>query len=149
MDVILTAAITANGRIARHSRELINWSADLELFKQQTMGCPVIMGSNTAATLVSDLKGRQKIIVHRHDNPGNILDSLSAERCFVIGGSRTYGRFGSFLTHLFLTFHPLVISGGIPLFTGLGGTLDLLLEQQVEVDNQKKIYQFQYKVKKQ
>ena len=51
MHVILIAAITADGYIARHSNEIVNWSLDLHLFKKQTMGFPVIMGSNTKKTL--------------------------------------------------------------------------------------------------
>ena len=47
MDVILIAAITQDGFIAHNSNEVITWSKDLALFKTQTMGCPVIMGSNT------------------------------------------------------------------------------------------------------
>jgi dihydrofolate reductase len=51
MDVILIAAVTADGFIARHSHEVVEWSQDISLFKEQTMGYPVIMGSNTFANL--------------------------------------------------------------------------------------------------
>ena len=44
MNVILIAAITADGYIARHSNEIVEWSLDLQLFKEQTMGFPIIMG---------------------------------------------------------------------------------------------------------
>ena len=40
--VILIAAVTVDGYIARHNLEITNWSQDLKLFKDQTMGCPVI-----------------------------------------------------------------------------------------------------------
>ena len=43
MDVILTAAVTANGMIARHSNETVEWSADLPLFREQTVGQTVVM----------------------------------------------------------------------------------------------------------
>ena len=46
MNVILIAAITADGYIARHSNEIVEWSLDLQLFKEQTMGFPIIMGSD-------------------------------------------------------------------------------------------------------
>ena len=55
MNVILIAAITADGYIARHSNEIVEWSLDLQLFKEQTMGFPIIMGSNTKKTLKTDL----------------------------------------------------------------------------------------------
>ena len=36
--VILIAAVTVDGYIARHNLEITNWSQDLKLFKNQTMG---------------------------------------------------------------------------------------------------------------
>ena len=36
MDIILIAAITADGYIARHSNEVVDWSQDLHLFRKQT-----------------------------------------------------------------------------------------------------------------
>ncbi|NHZ86730.1 MAG: dihydrofolate reductase, partial [Planctomycetia bacterium] len=83
MKVILIAAITMDGYIARQSDEVISWSKDLALFKKQTMGYPVIMGSNTEKTLAVELKGREKIIVHRNDDPQKILDGIDVEKCFI------------------------------------------------------------------
>lgn len=117
MDVILIAAVTANGMIARNSDEVVGWSEDLSLFLEQTMGHAVIMGSNTANTLSADLKGREMIVVHREMKPENVLNQIDGVKCFVIGGARTYSRFAPHLTHLFLTFHPIVMkSGSLPLF---------------------------------
>lgn len=149
MDVILIAAVTANGMIARHEREVVDWSRDLALFKKQTSGCPVIMGSRTAATLAVDLAGRETVVVHRHDDPAAILSRLTSERCFVIGGGTTFGRFAPYLTHLYLTYHPLVFARGIPLFVGLRDDLRLIFERRLEVDTARGIYQFQYRVEKQ
>ena len=47
MKIILICATTLDGFIARHSNEKTNWTKDLSLFKSQTMGYPVIMGSTT------------------------------------------------------------------------------------------------------
>ena len=44
MEVILTAAVTINGMIAREETEYINWSADLSLFRKQTMNQTIVMG---------------------------------------------------------------------------------------------------------
>ena len=76
MDIILIAAITIDGYIARRNDEVISWSKDLKLFKEQTMGCPVIMGSNTEKTLAVELEGREKIVVHRDADPKKILDGV-------------------------------------------------------------------------
>ena len=87
--VILIAAVTVDGYIARHNLEITNWSQDLKLFKDQTMGCPVIMGSNTFNTLPNKLVGRENIVVSRKDNPRQVLSNIKAEKCFVIGGGKT------------------------------------------------------------
>ena len=76
MDIILIAAITMDGYIAKSSDEVISWSKDLKLFKKQTMGYPVIMGSNTDKTLAVELEGREKIVVHRNDKPEKILSQI-------------------------------------------------------------------------
>ena len=146
MNVILIAAITADGYIARHSNEIVEWSLDLQLFKEQTMGFPIIMGSNTKKTLTTDLTGRKEIVVHRTDSPKEILAGIKASTCFVIGGGMTNALFSSYLTHLYLTVHPLIFAKGIKLFEGLAGELNLSLVQIVPIKGQKSLQQFQYKV---
>ena len=146
MDVILIAAITADGYIAHRSDEVITWSKDLALFKKQTMGYPVIMGSNTEKTLAVELIGRDKIVVHRDDNAKKILEELNTEKCFVIGGGMTNTKFAPYLTHLYLTFHPIVFGKGIPLFSGLNQGLSLHFVRMIQVNETEDIYQFQYHV---
>ena len=146
MNVILIAAITADGYIARHSNEIVEWSLDLQLFKEQTMGFPIIMGSNTKKTLTTDLKGRKEIVVHRTDSPKEILAGIKASTCFVIGGGMTNALFSSYLTHLYLTVHPLIFAKGIKLFEGLTSEINLSLVQTVPIKGQKNLHQFQYKV---
>ena len=146
MEVILIAAITVNGLIARRSDEVISWSKDLALFKKQTMRHPVIMGSNTEKTLAVELEGREKIVIRRNDNVQKILTGLNSKKCFVIGGGRTYTKFAPFLTHLYLTPHPIVFGKGIPLFPDLERELSLQFMKKIPVNVADGIYQFQYKV---
>ena len=149
MDVILIAAITADGMIARHSLEPVRWSQDLKLFKKQTTSYPVIMGSNTHKTLVVDLKGRQTIVVHRNDDPREILAGIDSERCFIIGGSKIFSLFAPYLTQLYLTYHPLLFKSGLKLFDALDNSILLILRKKIPISGSKKIYQFQYKITKQ
>lgn len=146
MDVILIAAITADGYIAHRSNEVITWSKDLALFKKQTMGYPVIMGSNTEKNLAVEFIGRNKIVVHRDDNVKKILEELNTEKCFVIGGGMTNTKFAPYLTHLYLTFHPIVFGKGIPLFSKLDQGLSLHFVRMIQVNETEDIYQFQYHV---
>ena len=147
-DVILIAAVTVDGFIARHSREVITWSKDLQLFKQQTTGFPVIMGSNTYDTLYDQLEKRDMIIVNRYNNPESILSEIAADRCFIIGGGKTYSRFAPFLTHLYITPHPYIFGVGVRLFSDPVNALSLRFETMISVDETVGIYQYQYKVQK-
>ena len=147
-DVVLIAAVTVDGFIARHSREVITWSKDLQLFKKQTTGFPVIMGSNTYDTLYDQLEKRDMIIVNRYENPESILSNIDAERCFIIGGGKTYSRFAPFLTHLYITPHPYIFGVGVRLFSDPVNALSLRFETMISVDETVGIYQYQYKVQK-
>ena len=89
-EVILIAAVTVDGYIARHELEVTTWSKDLPLFKKQTMGYPVIMGSNTFSTLSKELVGRNTIVVSRKDDPAGVLDAVPDKKCYVIGGGKTF-----------------------------------------------------------
>ena len=146
LEVIGIAAVTVNGYIARHSREKTLWSKDLPLFKKQTKNCAVIMGSNTHKTLSDGLPGREMIIVNRTDNPVDILRRIDQKRCFVIGGGKTYSKFSSYLTHLYLTIHPLVFKRGIRLFTKLEKEISISFVRLVPVVAEEGIFQFQFKV---
>ena len=147
MDIILIAAITADGKIAHHPEEIITWSEDLSLFKKQTMGQTVIMGSKTAEFLPSSFDGRTSIVMRREMDPVGVLKKIDTEKCFIIGGSITFGRFAKYLTHLYLTYHPFIFSSdSLPLFSDLEYDLNLKLIRILEVEEKKDIYQFQYKV---
>ena len=147
MDVILTAAITANGMIAHHAEEVIQWSEDLHLFREQTMGQTVVMGANTENTLAAELEGRETVVMHRDMDPSRVLGQVKTEKCFIVGGARTYSRFAPFLTHLFLTVHPQVFSSNsLPLFSHLDNDMRLEFKRLVDVNSERGIYQLQYKV---
>jgi dihydrofolate reductase len=146
VDVILIAAITQDGFIAHNSNEVISWSKDLALFKTQTMGYPVIMGSNTYGVIENELKGRDIIIFHRDKKPINILNSLSSDKCFIAGGGKTNAYFAPYLSHMFLTPHPIIFGKGIKLFDGKIKEKNLFLENTVTVNAKENIVQFQYKI---
>ena len=146
-EIILIAAITIDGFIARRNDEITNWTEDLPLFKKQTMGYPVIMGSNTYKTLSSELEGRSVIVVGRNDNPRSIIKEIKRDRCFIAGGGKTYSRFYPFLTHLYITPHPLIFGSGVLLFSDTVNEKTLFFEKLLEVSKEEGIYQYQYKVK--
>ncbi len=144
MDIILIAAVTVDGYIARRTNEEVRWSEDLHIFKEQTMGSPVIMGSHTFAVLKKELTGREIIVLHRSDEPAKILNNIVGEKCFVAGGGRTNSRFAPYLTHLYLTPHPLAFGSGIRLFYDLEEELQLDLIHSLPI--KPGLNQLQYKV---
>ena len=148
-EVILIAAVTVDGYIARHNLEVISWSEDLPLFKEQTMGSPIIMGSNTYSTLSAELEERKTIVIHRNEDPKAILSSIEEKRCFVIGGGKTYFRFAPHITHIYVTPHPYIFGEGVPLFDGTPEEMVLVFQDLVTVNDKKGIYQYQYRVLKQ
>jgi len=148
-EVILIAAITIDGYIARHKLETTNWSQDLCLFKQQTRGHTVIVGTNTFKTLSKNLIDREVIVVRRSDKPEKILSDLAVNKCFIIGGGKTYYRFSSFLTDLYITPHPYVFGKGISLFNGNHlNEIKLKFRRLLTVNKKSGIFQYQYKVLK-
>ena len=146
-EIILIAAVTIDGFIARSNDEITNWTKDLPLFKKQTMGHPVIMGSNTYNTLSSELEGRRIIVVGRNDKPITIIGDINSDRCFIAGGGKTYSRFYPFLTHLYITPHPLIFGSGVSLFSDTVNEKNLSFVKLLEVSKEEGIYQYQYRVK--
>ena len=147
-EVILIAAVTIDGFIARHSNEITSWTKDLSLFKKQTMGHPVIMGSNTYKTLSNELSGRDVIVINRNHSPKNVIRNIKQERCFIAGGGKTYSKFYSFLTHLYITPHPYVFGKGISLFSDTIEESNLIFEKIITVSEKNGIFQYQYKINK-
>ena len=147
-EVILIAAVTVDGFIARHSNEITSWTKDLSLFKKQTMGHPVIMGSSTYKTLSNELSGRDVIVINRSHNPKNIISNIKDDRCFIAGGGKTYSKFYSFLTHLYITPHPYVFGKGISLFSDTIEESNLIFEKIITVSEKNGIFQYQYKINK-
>ena len=136
-----------DGFIASHSLEKVTWSKDLSLFKEQTLNHTVIMGSNTNKTLEIKLEKRHSIVVHREDDPKEILDKIKGEKCFVIGGGKTFSKFSGYLTHLYLTPHPLIFGSGTKLFESFNKEIKLKFVKQVPVLPDKGIFQLQFSIK--
>ncbi len=146
--VILIAAVTVDGFIARHKNEITTWSKDLHFFKKQTMGYPLIMGSNTFKTIKRDLVGREMIIINRNQKPESILSGLNEEICYIIGGGKTFSRFTKFYTHIYITPHPYIFGKGIRLFSDMINEISIQFLNIIEIDKKMGIYQYQYEVSK-
>ena len=146
MDIILIAAVTLDGYIARSETDPMEWSQDLHLFKEQTMSYPLIMGSTTRSILQKELVGREIISVTRNDDPEKVIKSIKSDKCFIAGGGRTYARFAKFVTHIYLTIHPFAFGSGIKLFHHLEEEIKVRFVKRISVPGREGLYQDQYRV---
>ncbi|MFW6282000.1 MAG: dihydrofolate reductase [bacterium] len=98
--------------------------ADLQYFKQTTMGSPVIMGRKTFESIGFPLPGRRNIIMTRDENYSakgcEIVHSLQdvlkifagqEKETFIIGGAEIYRLFLPFADRLYLTIIDYEFSG--------------------------------------
>ena len=116
--VSLIAAVARNGAIGQSSGLIWRESADQQHFRKVTMGCPVIMGRNTWASLPErfrPLPGRRNIVLTRNatwradgaDAATSFEAALAlaadAPKVFVIGGAQAYAMALPIATELVLT----------------------------------------------
>jgi dihydrofolate reductase len=101
----LIAAVARNRAIGRDGELLWHESEDQRHFRRVTMGCPVIMGRRTWASLPArfrPLPGRRNIVVTRNpgwsaegaERAGSLDEAIAlagdAAKAFVIGGAELY-----------------------------------------------------------
>ncbi len=160
MKVIILAAVTADGMIARNDHHFPDWSgrADKKLFKEITMKSGVvIMGSRTFDVIGKPLNGRKNIVMTRNkdrpvgasnlvfsnDEPAEIIAGLAGEnysQAVIAGGSIINTLFVAqeLVDELHLIYSPVIFGKGIHLFTK---ELDLKLTvQKVENIGEQRLY---------
>lgn len=155
MNVILIAATTADGRIARSEKDLsLEWTSreDRNFFvtKSREIGA-VIMGRKTWETIGKPLRGRLTLVMTREPaaqnslpgmveftdrSPTELLQDLSARgyhAVVIAGGASVYSQFlnQGLVNEVYLTVEPLMFSGGVTL-TRDGGRPVLLALQTVD-----------------
>lgn len=102
-EIILIAAIGRNRELGAQNRLLWDLPDDLNHFRRQTAGFPVIMGRKTFDSIGKPLPGRQNIVVSRNPKfaPEGVTCATSLEQAialadpkpqkiFVIGGEQLY-----------------------------------------------------------
>lgn len=138
MRVILLAAITADGYIARSTNELANWTSkeDKVFFVSKTKEAGVmVMGRTTFETIGRPLKGRRILVMTRNPkeyqpiagqveylslSPKELVEQEKAkgtEMLVIAGGSDIYRQFlaDDLVTEMYLTVEPVLFGNGIPL----------------------------------
>lgn len=141
MRTVLIAAITLDGKIAKHEAHAVDWTSkeDKRFFKEETEKAGVvIVGSRTYQMLGKPLKNRLTVVMtrspHRYQEretsnvlefknapPRAILDELEKrgfERAIIGGGAEIYSLFLSegLVDELYLTIAPKIFGSGVNLF---------------------------------
>ena len=141
MQTILIAAITLDGKIAKHVLHPVDWtsSADKRFFKEQTEKAGVvIVGSHTYQALPKPLKNRLTLVMTRSPDlykerevpnvlefknaaPHDILKELSArgfKSAVIGGGAEIYALFlrEKLVDELYFTIAPKIFGRGVSIF---------------------------------
>lgn len=121
MDLVIIAAVAANGVIGAEGGIPWHHPEDLRHFKETTMGCPVIMGRRTyesiARELGGPLPGRTNVVLSRSDPdlPDEVVvadspdeavaaaEATGAGTAYVAGGGAVYEAFLDRADRLVLT----------------------------------------------
>ncbi len=141
MRVLLLAALTLDGKLARTHVDFVDWSSkeDKRLFMQTTKAAGVlILGHNTYKTFPAPLPGRLHMVLTRtpadhppipgvveftNAEPRAIIADLAARgyETAIVGGGGAINRL--FLTYdlideIWLTVEPVIFGTGVSLFAG-------------------------------
>ena len=126
MILSLIVAASENNVIGKDGGLPWKLPAEMQHFKQTTMGKPVIMGRKTYASIGRPLPKRRNIIVSRNkdlriagcDTVTSIADAMAlalidrAQEAFVIGGAEIYALALPLAKRLYLTVVHTTVEGG-------------------------------------
>ncbi|PIT88493.1 MAG: dihydrofolate reductase [Candidatus Magasanikbacteria bacterium CG10_big_fil_rev_8_21_14_0_10_36_32] len=167
MKTILLMAITADGKIGKHSKHLADWTskADKKIFVAETKKAGVIvMGQTTFDTIGKPLPNRLNVVMNLNpDKTKNILEQLEftnsppkklldelSERGFetvILGGGATInGLFldAELIDEIWLTVEPKIFGSGLSLFNNVDVNLSLELISLEKIDTN--VLQIRYRV---
>ncbi len=142
MKIILMAAVTIDGKIARHEHHFVDWSSkeDKKLFMQTSKRAGVvILGNNTYETFPSPLPDRLHIVLttnlsDKQGKPGEIeftdrspaeivagLEARGYTEAVLTGGALVNALFlaADMVDEMWLTVEPYIFGLGIDLFRGV------------------------------
>jgi dihydrofolate reductase len=117
MNYSLIVAVSRNNAIGAKNKIPWKLKSDLELFKNVTMGCPIIMGRKTFESIGRCLPGRLNIVLSKTKKDSNNealyfanIESMESyfekngiKEAFIIGGAKIYEAFLSKVTTIHLS----------------------------------------------
>jgi dihydrofolate reductase len=141
VKVIILAAVTIDGKLARNAAHFSNWTSreDKRIFVQASKQAGVlVLGNNTYKTLPAPLPGRLHIVMTRNpaaernipgvveftaQSPAEIVADLEARGYIEValaGGAQVNSLFlaAGLVDELWLTIEPVIFGQGVDLFSG-------------------------------
>ncbi len=142
MKVILMAAVTIDGKIARDEAHFVNWSSHEDkkmFFSTSKRAGVIILGHNTYKTLPAPLPGRLHIVLttdpsdkvsrpgeieFTNQSPEDIINGLVARgytEAVLTGGAQINALFlkSNMVDEIWLTVEPFIFGVGLDLFRGV------------------------------
>ncbi|MFT8871228.1 MAG: dihydrofolate reductase [Sporolactobacillus sp.] len=112
--ISIILAVDRNGLIGRDGSLPWHLPEDLQYFRKQTLGYPVIMGRKTYEAIGHPLPGRRNIVLSRTQSLAGVETAASADalltggitfgqNCFVIGGASVFDAFWPFADRFYVT----------------------------------------------
>lgn len=167
MKIILMMAMTVDGKIAKSTNHLANWTskADKKSFiKESKEAGVIIMGQTTYDTIGKPLPGRLNFVLSQtpdkfqnqsglleyfNGTEQEIIDNLESQgykKAILGGGAFVNGSFlrAGLVDELLLTVEPKLFGAGLDLFSGDGVDIDVELIKVNKLD--KNVIQLRYKV---
>lgn len=123
MEIILIAAMAKNRVIGKDNKMPWHIPEELQLFKKETMGFPMIMGRKTFESFPAPLPGRRHLVLSRSGNyqpeGGEYAPSLEkaiqmcgdVEKIFIIGGGQIFTQGLALADGIRLTLLDLEVEG--------------------------------------
>ena len=153
IPVTLIMAMTADGKIAKDSTQLANWTSreDKKLFVEISKQHGVIMmGENTFNTFPKPLPGRLNVVFTKQENPEEInevkwvsgepekvleeLEILGYKSALLGGGSTLNSLFlkNKLINEIILTVEPKIFGSGLSLFNeDINADLELITMEKL------------------
>lgn len=153
IPVTLIMAMTADGKIAKNSTQLANWTSHedkklfVEISKQHSV---IMMGENTFNTFPKPLPGRLNVVFTKQENPEEInevkwvsgepekvleeLEILGYKSALLGGGATLNSLFlkNKLINEIILTVEPKIFGSGLSLFNeDINADLELITMEKL------------------
>ena len=157
MKIILMMAMTVDGKIAKGSHELADWTSpeDKKKFREVTQKAGVvIMGANTFRTFPSPLKDRLNVVFTQEKNPKEIegvkwvsgepqkvledLEKKGYSEAILGGGASINSLFlkNNLIDEILITIEPKIFGDGLSMFSEeMEADLKLLEMEKINEDS--------------